>query len=406
MIEPRNNPDLNSQDKQFHQYVYDVLTNPMLNFRTAERTVVPTIGSFGSQITYDLTDGSIPLSMTKPIAIKNQLLPEIAGFLRGETNLKWYRDRGVTIWNKNTFNFYRTNHLPKEHKWSLKNLQKDTPAFNEALQEYDELLQTSDDPRVGDTGNFYPVQWRQFKGLKNAAQAPSGYEIIEVDQIQNLIEELIERPTNRYAIVTAWNPIDVKLNQAALAPCHNMFMAYRHVDLEGVDRVSVKLFQRSADIYAGVNFNNMEYATITNTLAEIVGSKPGFFIHSFGDEHAYAGHKDSERVGWYQNNNNLLWLQNELKNPDSSAEASLEKLLHVLPTENEHIGYDHVPYLVKQLSRISKGPAPKLEVLNTDINTLDVDDFRITGYDFNRDPAKSQRPEKILINGYKDQMAS
>lgn len=402
MIEPRNNPNLNSQDKQFHQYMYDVLTSHMLNFRDAARTVVPTIGGFGDQIKYDLRDGTIPLSMTKPIGIKTQLLPEIAGFLQGQNNLKWYKERGMNIWDKNAFNFYR-NTLKDTHQWSNKNLQKDTPEFVKATQEYAKYVLSGENPKAGDLGNFYPIQWRKFKGVKNVPEAPKGVEIVEVDQINNLVEELIERPTNRYAIVTAWNPVDVKFNQAALAPCHNMFMAYRYTDIDDVDRVSVQLFQRSADIYAGVNFNNAQYSLMTKAIAHVVGAQPGEFIHTFGDNHFYCGHKDAPRHEWYDNKKNLRWLQSQLKNPDILAEETLDSLLKKLPSEENLIGYDHVPYVLKQLSRESTMmTAPKVEILSSSLDTIDVKDFKVSGYKYKT----PERPETILINGYKDQMAS
>jgi thymidylate synthase len=402
MLEPRNNPELNSQDKQFHQYMYEVLTSPMLNFRDAFRTVVPTIGTFGNQITYDLRDGTVPLSMTKPIGIKTQLLPEIAGFLQGQNNLAWYKERGMNIWDKNVFNFYRKT-LDDNHPWSLKNIQKDTPEFLAATEEYAKYVLSGENPKAGDMGNFYPVQWRGFKGLKNTPGTPAGVEVVQVDQINNLIKELTEKPTNRYAIVTAWNPVDVKLNQAALAPCHNMFMAYRHEDIEGIDRVSVKLFQRSADIYAGVNFNNIQYSLLTKAVAKAVGAQAGEFNHSFGDNHFYVGHKDAPRHTWYKNKENLQWLQSELKNPDISAEETLDSLLKKVPSEENLIGYDHIPYVLKQLSRNSTMmTAPRAEILSTSLDTIDVDDFKITGYKYKT----PQRPETILINGYKDEMAS
>ncbi|MCA9478232.1 MAG: thymidylate synthase [Nanoarchaeota archaeon] len=402
MIEPRDNPHLNPQDKQFHQYMYNVLTSHMLNFRDAARTVVPTIGTFGDQITYDLRDGTVPLSMTKPIGIKSQLLPELAGFLQGQNNLRWYRERGMKIWDKNAFNFFRSS-LEEDHPWSNKNIQKDTPEFLAAVEDYVQLVMSGENPKSGDLGNFYPVQWRSFKGLKNNLEAPAGFEIVEVDQINNLVEELINRPTNRYAIVTAWNPVDVKFNQAALAPCHNMFMAYRYEDVEGIDRVSVKLFQRSADIFAGVNFNNIQYSLFTKAVAKVVGAQAGEFIHSFGDNHFYCGHKDAPRHTWYKDKKNLQWLQSELKDPSIPAEETLDNLLKKLPSEENLIGYDHVPYVLKQLSRNSTMmTAPKAEILATSLDTIDVDDFKITGYKYKT----PERPETILINGYKDQMAS
>lgn len=115
MLKPREDSSLNKHDKAYHQHSYDLLTSSKLNFRKASRTVIHTIGSFGTQAVYDLSDESFPLSQTKPIGYKSQLLPEIVGFIRNETNLKWYLEQGMTIWTANAFNFYR-NKLPDDHK--------------------------------------------------------------------------------------------------------------------------------------------------------------------------------------------------------------------------------------------------------------------------------------------------
>lgn len=392
MLEPRLNPNLNKHDKVYHQLSYDILTSPELNFRDAQRTVVDTIGVFGPQTKMDLTDNSIPLSQTKPIGYKTQLFPEIVGFLKGENNLKWYLEQGMKIWTANAFNFYRSRHLDINHPWYK--LKKDSPDFEEALKEYEQLVLSGNNPKVGDLGEFYPRQWRNFRSTKKLS---TGHEVVvEVDQIETLIKKLKEEPTGRYAVVTAWNPVDVKFNQAALAPCHNTFQAYRYTDRDGVDRVSVKMYQRSADHLLGVAFNKPQYAALTSIIAKEVGAEPGKFIHTFGDLHIYVGQGD--RAQWYKDTSNLNWLQNEIisKKPNEV----LENLLDRLPKE-ENPGYDHIPYLLQQLGRESVGDVPKLEISEgKTIDSLEVSDLKVLGYDV------KDRAPPLVIDDVKPKMAS
>jgi len=388
---------LNKHDKVYHELSYDILTSKKLNFRISKRTVVPTIGVFGLQTTYDLSDGSIPLSQTKPIAIKTQLLPEIVGFLKNENNLKWYLEHGMKIWTPNAFNFYR-NKLPKNHPW--KKLVKDSVDFNKTLVEYEELILSGKNPEAGDLGNFYPKQWHEFEGVKKTDE---GLEIIHVNQIENLIDMLKNDPTGRYAVVTAWNPVDVRLKRAALAPCHNMFQAYRYTDIDGVERLDVKMYQRSADTFLGVQFNNGQYSFLTKFVASAIGVQPGDFIHTFGDIHFYVG--QGKRAEWYSNRKNLSWLQKEIKtkHPDDV----LDNLLRKLPSEENLKGYDHIPYIIKQLGRESVADVPTVEYtydqnksLDENLKALEVSSFKVDNYKF------KDRAEKVQINGIDAKMAS
>ena len=128
-----NTHGLNKHDTVYHQLTYDILMSPQLNFRKADRVVIDTMGVFGNQVEYDLSDETIPLSNTKNIGYKTQLFPEVVGFMRNENNLKWYLEQGMNIWTPNAFNFYR-NKLDDSHKW--KHLEKDSPEFNNALTEF------------------------------------------------------------------------------------------------------------------------------------------------------------------------------------------------------------------------------------------------------------------------------
>ena len=378
---------LNKHDKVYHQLTYDILTKEKLNFRDADRVVIDTIGGFGDQIEYDLSDETIPLSNTKNIGYKTQLFPEIVGFLRNENNLKWYLEQGMKIWTPNAFNFYRKT-LPDNHPW--KKLGKDTLEFNDALSDYEKLVLSGDDPKAGDLGNFYPKQWNSFKGVDEKDANPK---IVYINQLKNMITKLSKNPTNRYSLVTAWNPYDVEYNTAALAPCHVMFQAYRYTDNKGVERLDMKMYQRSADHHLGVAFNGPQYAAITSILAKVLGIKPGTFTHSFGDIHLYCG--TGERSDWYRNKDNKLWLQKELKTKDPS--EVLENLLDRLPSEGNFPGYDHVPAAIKQLTLASNAEPATLEVLATDLDNIEVKDLVVHNY---------KRAPKIEIDGVRPRMAS
>ncbi len=380
--------NLNKHDKVYHQLTYDILTSPMLNYRKADRVVVDTMGVFGNQVVYDLTDETIPLSNTKNIGYKTQLFPEVVGFMRNENNLKWYLDQGMKIWTPNAFNFYRKN-LDDKHPW--KNLKKDSSEFNEALMDFEDLVKSQKDPKAGDLGEFYPRQWRSFKG---ARETENGAEIVRVDQMNDLIDKLTNQPSGRYALVTAWNPFDVKTGTAALAPCHCLFQAYRYEDMQGVERLDMVMHQRSADHHLGVAFNAPQYSAITSTLANIIGVKPGRFIHNFGDLHLYIGHNGSERANWYKDKKNMQWLQNELKN--EAPKDVLENLLDRLPTEDVP-GYDHVPFAIKQLGIASNSEPAKLKVHTKSLDAIEVKDLEVIDY---------KRPEKITVNGTNAKMAS
>lgn len=386
---------LNKHDKVYHQLSYDILTGVGLNFRKAERTVIDTMGVFGNQVEYDLSDETIPLSNTKPIGYKSQLIPEIVGFLRNENNLKWYLEQGMKIWTANAFDFYRTNLSDKEDKYGWKNLKKDTPEFRAELGNYEELVLSGKDPKAGDLGQFYPAQWRSFKGTKFT---PEGLEIVEVDQIENMIHLLKTQPTGRYAIVTAWNPVDIKLKSAALAPCHCLFQGYRYTDVEGVERLDVKLLQRSADHLLGVAFNAPQYALLTSYLAAAVGVKPGRFIHSFGDLHLYIGHHGQDRANWYRNTDNIQWLRKQVKENDPK--MVLDELLNRLPSEGANPGYDHVPYMLQQLARQSNSEPINLSVNYRPLDEVEVNDFKVDKYKI------VDRAPKLEISGVTPKMAS
>lgn len=193
-----------------------------------DRTGTGTRSIFGAQMRFDLADG-FPLLTTKRLHLKS-IVHELLWFLKGDTNIAYLNENGVSIWNE----------------WA-----------------------DSD----GDLGPIYGYQWRSWP-------TPDGGHI---DQITNLIDQIRANPESRRLIVSAWNVADV--SDMALPPCHCLFQFYV---AEG--RLSCQLYQRSADIFLGVPFNIASYALLTLMVAQVTGLEPGDFIHTFGDTHLYLNH--------------------------------------------------------------------------------------------------------------------
>jgi thymidylate synthase len=193
-----------------------------------DRTGTGTRSIFGHQMRFNLADG-LPLVTTKKVHLKS-IIYELLWFLRGETNVHWLQEHGVTIWDE----------------WADSN---------------------------GELGPVYGYQWRSWPAQTDGT----------IDQITNLIRDIKANPDSRRLIVTAWNPADIP--RMALPPCHCLFQFYV---AEG--RLSCQLYQRSADIFLGVPFNIASYALLTMMVAQVTGLKPGDFVHSFGDAHLYLNH--------------------------------------------------------------------------------------------------------------------
>ncbi len=193
-----------------------------------DRTGTGTISTFGYQMRFDLRD-SFPLLTTKRLHLKS-IVHELLWFLSGDTNVRYLREHGVSIWDE----------------WA-------------------------DD--TGDLGPVYGAQWRSWP------MADGGY----VDQIANLIDRIRTDPDSRRLIVSAWNVGE--LPKMALPPCHLLFQFY-----VADGRVSCQLYQRSADVFLGVPFNIASYSLLTVMVAQVVGLKPGEFIHTLGDAHLYQNH--------------------------------------------------------------------------------------------------------------------
>jgi len=201
--------------------------------RKTDRTGTGTLSLFGAQLRFDLAAG-FPLVTTKKLHLKS-IVHELLWFLSGDTNVRYLRDRGVSIWDE----------WADEH---------------------------------GNLGPVYGHQWRSWP-------APGGGSI---DQITQVLADIRRTPDSRRLIVSAWNPAD--LPKMALAPCHALFQF--HV-ADG--RLSCQLYQRSADIFLGVPFNIASYALLTLMVAQVCDLAPGDFIHTFGDAHLYLNHLDQAR---------------------------------------------------------------------------------------------------------------
>ena len=199
-----------------------------------DRTRVGTRSIFGHQLRFDLSVG-FPLVTTKKLHLKS-IVYELLWFLRGDTNVKYLDDHGVTIWDE----------------WADEN---------------------------GDLGPVYGRQWRSWP-------APDGRSI---DQIADVLAEIRRNPNSRRLIVTAWNPGEN--DRMALSPCHCLFQ-FNVAD----GALSCQLYQRSADVFLGVPFNIASYALLTLMVAQVSGLKPGVFIHTFGDAHLYLNHLEQARL--------------------------------------------------------------------------------------------------------------
>ncbi|HNV13863.1 MAG TPA: thymidylate synthase [Dermatophilaceae bacterium] len=219
----------------------------------SDRTGTGTMSVFGHQMRFDLAEG-FPVLTTKRLHLRS-IIGELLWFLRGDTNVRWLQERGITIWDE----------------WA--------------------------DER-GDLGPVYGYQWRSWP-------TPDGR---QVDQIAHVVEAIRRNPDSRRHIVSAWNVADVE--SMALPPCHALFQFYVRPDvspaaLEAAARgehtaypafLDCQLYQRSADIFLGVPFNIASYALLTAMVAQVTGLRPGHFVHTLGDAHLYLNHLDQARL--------------------------------------------------------------------------------------------------------------
>jgi thymidylate synthase len=201
--------------------------------RKSDRTGTGTLSVFGPQLRFDLAAG-FPLLTTKKVHLKS-IIHELLWFLKGETNTRYLKEHGVTIWDE----------------WA---------------------------DAKGELGPVYGYQWRSWPAADGR----------HIDQVSQIIEQIRKNPDSRRLIVSAWNVAD--LPKMALLPCHAFFQFYV---AEG--RLSCQLYQRSADLFLGVPFNIASYALLTLMVAQVCGLKAGDFVHTFGDTHLYMNHLEQAR---------------------------------------------------------------------------------------------------------------
>lgn len=199
-----------------------------------DRTGTGTLSVFGNQMRFNLRDG-FPLLTTKKLHLKS-IIYELLWFLRGDTNIHYLQEHGVRIWNE----------------WADEN---------------------------GELGPVYGHQWRSWPDYKGGT----------IDQITNVLEQIKHNPNSRRMLVTAWNPAEV--DEMALPPCHCLFQFY-----VADGRLSLQLYQRSADTFLGVPFNIASYALLLQMMAQVTGLEAGEFIHTTGDTHLYSNHLEQAKL--------------------------------------------------------------------------------------------------------------
>ena len=211
--------------RQYHELLRLVLDRGQ---EREDRTGTGTLSVFGAQARFDLRE-TFPLLTTKKLHLKS-IIHELLWFVRGETNVRYLNENGVTIWDE----------------WADEN---------------------------GDLGRVYGAQWRDWRG--------AGGECI--DQLAGVVEQIKTNPTSRRLIVSAWNPAEIE--NMALPPCHLLFQFYVNAG-----ELSCQLYQRSADLFLGVPFNIASYSLLTMIIAQVCQLQPAEFIHTFGDLHLYSNH--------------------------------------------------------------------------------------------------------------------
>lgn len=217
--------------RQYHELLRRILDQ---GAKKEDRTGTGTLSVFGHQMRFNLEEG-FPLVTTKKVHLKS-IVHELLWFLKGDTNIRYLKENGVTIWDE----------------WADEN---------------------------GDLGPVYGAQWRSWKGADGRT----------FDQIQQLLTELERNPDSRRLIVSAWNVGEIP--KMKLPPCHAFFQFY-----VANGRLSCQLYQRSADVFLGVPFNIASYALLVLMVAQVTGLRPGDFVHTLGDAHLYSNHLEQAKL--------------------------------------------------------------------------------------------------------------
>ena len=239
-----------------------------------DRTGTGTLSIFGHQMRFDLRDG-FPLLTTKKLHLKS-IIYELLWFLRGDTNVRYLQEHGVRIWNE----------------WADEN---------------------------GELGPVYGHQWRSWPDYKGGT----------IDQIKNVVDMIKHNPDSRRMLVTAWNPAEVE--DMALPPCHCLFQFY-----VADGRLSLQLYQRSADSFLGVPFNIASYALLLQMIAQVTGLEAGEFIHTTGDTHLYLNHLEQAKLQITREPRPL---------PKMKINPDVKDIFDFKYEDFELIGYDPLPHI-------------------------------------------------------------
>ena len=239
-----------------------------------DRTGTGTLSIFGHQMRFDLRDG-FPLLTTKKLHLKS-IIYELLWFLRGDTNVHYLQEHGVRIWNE----------------WADEN---------------------------GELGPVYGHQWRSWPDYKGGT----------IDQIKNVVDMIKHNPDSRRMLVTAWNPAEVE--DMALPPCHCLFQFY-----VADGRLSLQLYQRSADSFLGVPFNIASYALLLQMIAQVTGLEAGEFIHTTGDTHLYLNHLEQAKLQLTREPRPL---------PKMKINPDVKDIFDFKYEDFELIGYDPLPHI-------------------------------------------------------------
>lgn len=253
--------------KQYQDLLRHILEN---GEQRGDRTGTGTIGVFGYQMRFDLSEG-FPLVTTKKVHLKS-IIQELLWFLKGETNIRYLCQNNVRIWDDWPFAKYQKS----------PNYQgEDMKTFANKVAEDDSFAE-----KWGELGPVYGSQWRCWPDGKGG----------EIDQIKHLIDQIKTNPNSRRLIVSAWNVADIE--QMTLPPCHTLFQFYvGQAKTEGGRRtLSCQLYQRSADTFLGVPFNIASYALFTMMVAQVCDLEVGDFVHTFGDAHIYLNHQEQVQL--------------------------------------------------------------------------------------------------------------
>ncbi|MBP9702668.1 thymidylate synthase [Candidatus Woesebacteria bacterium] len=285
---------------QYLDLMQDIMDNG--EWKVSHSTGVKLKSVFGRIARYDLSQG-LPVLTTKKVFTRG-IIRELIWFLSGSSNIKYLVDNDVHIWDEWAY---------KKYEWALKD-----GSAKEELTFEEFMARAKSDPKFlekwGELGPVYGVQWRNWP----ARDEMTG-EVKEVDQLGWAIEKIKKYPQKKHYIVSAWNAgciYEMSGSHGAsmvIAPCHTMF----HINITG-KKLSLLLYQRSADLFLGVPFNIASYALLTMMIAQVTGYEPGEFVHVFGDVHIYENHLDQceEQLKREPRAFPKVWINPEVKNID------------------------------------------------------------------------------------------